>query len=30
MNRRDQQRPAYASVLIPLGGFAILIWWMLN
>jgi hypothetical protein len=25
---RDSQRPAYASVLIPLAALALLLWWM--
>jgi hypothetical protein len=30
MTPRQTQKPAYASVLIPLGSLALLIWWMLR
>jgi hypothetical protein len=29
VNPRDAERPAYVSVLAPMVGFALLIWWML-
>jgi len=27
---RDKQAPDYFGVLVPLAGFVLLIWWMLN